>query len=82
MDLKRRCNRAKILKMTEREKQLDFLAKQAQELGLYDGNFSMTDSWDEIFAEIEDSLHAELPIRVKNWLRNKFHTPVKKQDNV
>jgi hypothetical protein len=36
------------------------------------------DGWEFIFQEIEGSLHSELPIRVKNWLRNKFYSPVKK----
>ena len=35
-------------------------------------------TWDEIFVEVEGSLHSELPIRVKNWLRNKFYSPVKR----
>ena len=35
-------------------------------------------TWDEIFVEVEDSLHFEMPIRVKNWLKNKFKSPVKK----
>jgi hypothetical protein len=29
-------------------------------------------------AEIEDSLHSPIPERVKNWLKNKFQTPIKK----
>jgi hypothetical protein len=37
-----------------------------------------SENWDEIFGEIEGPLHHELPIRVKNWLKNKFKTPVKK----
>jgi hypothetical protein len=41
------------------------------ELGYIDG-------WDNIFKEIEDSLNSPLPIRVKNWLRNKYHSPVLK----
>jgi hypothetical protein len=36
------------------------------------------DTWNEIFAEIEGSLHASLPLRVKNWLRNKFNPPTLK----
>lgn len=36
------------------------------------------DTWNEIFAEIEGSLHSELPLRVKNWLRNKFNPPTQK----
>jgi hypothetical protein len=32
-------------------------------------------TWDDIFAEIEGSLHSEMPIRVKNWLKNKFKSP-------
>jgi len=36
------------------------------------------DTWNEIFAEIEGSLHNELPLRVKNWLRNKFNPPTQK----
>lgn len=36
------------------------------------------DGWDLIFHEIENSLHSDLPIRVKNWLRNKFYSPVKR----
>lgn len=36
------------------------------------------DTWNEIFAEIEGSLHASLPLRVKNWLRNKFNPPTQK----
>ena len=35
-------------------------------------------TWDEIFTEIEDSLHSPIPVRVKNWLKNKFETPIKK----
>jgi hypothetical protein len=35
-------------------------------------------TWDEIFVEVEGSLHFEMPIRVKNWLKNKFKSPVKK----
>jgi hypothetical protein len=35
-------------------------------------------TWDEIFTEIEDSLHSPIPERVKNWLKNKFQTPIKK----
>jgi len=33
------------------------------------------DNWDEIFNEIYTSLHAELPLRVKYWLTNKYHEP-------
>jgi hypothetical protein len=35
-------------------------------------------TWDEIFVEVEGSLHFEMPIRVKNWFKNKFKSPVKK----
>ena len=38
-------------------------------------NTTHLDTWNEIFTEIEGSLHSELPIRVKNWLRNKYETP-------
>lgn len=37
-----------------------------------------SENWDDIFNEIEGPLHHELPIRVKNWLKNKYKTPVKK----
>jgi len=57
----------------EHEEPLDFLARQAQELDL-----GYNDGWDNIFKEIEDSLNSPLPIRVKNWLRNKYHSPVLK----
>lgn len=33
------------------------------------------DSWDEIFSELDKSVHADLPNRVKYWLKNKFQTP-------
>ena len=41
-----------------------------------------SDTWNEIFAEIEGSLHNELPIRVKNWLRNKFNPPTQKSSKI
>jgi hypothetical protein len=50
---------------------LDYLAEQAQELDM-----GYTDGWHHIFKEIEDSLNSPLPIRVKNWLRNKYYSPV------
>lgn len=34
--------------------------------------------WDYIFNEIEVNLKIDLPIRLKNWLRNTFHSPIKK----
>jgi hypothetical protein len=40
--------------------------------------YSDDKTWDEIFVEVEGSLHFEMPIRVKNWLKNKFKSPVKK----
>jgi len=58
-----------------RKEILDKMVETNQKLGLYDEPY---DGWDLIFAEIEGSLHSELPIRVKNWLRNKFYSPVKK----
>jgi len=58
-----------------RKEILDEMVETNQKLGLYDEPY---DGWDLIFAEIEGSLHSELPIRVKNWLRNKFYSPVKK----
>jgi hypothetical protein len=32
-------------------------------------------SWDEIFEELDKSVHSDLPKRVKYWLKNKFQTP-------
>lgn len=40
------------------------------------------DTWNEIFAEIEGSLHVPLPLRVKNWLRNKFNPPTQKSSEI
>jgi hypothetical protein len=60
--------------LKKREKLLDAIIEQNQKIGLYDGY----STWDEIFTEIEDSLHSPIPVRVKNWLRNKFETPIKK----
>lgn len=40
------------------------------------------DIWNEIFSEIEGSLHNELPLRVKNWLRNKFNPPTQKSNKI
>lgn len=34
--------------------------------------------WDDIFKEIESSLKIYLPIRLKNWIKNKFNPPTKK----
>jgi hypothetical protein len=28
--------------------------------------------WDEIFEEVQTSLHEDVPLRVRNWLKNKF----------
>jgi hypothetical protein len=64
----------------ENNKQAELIGKMVesnQKMGLYDGDYVM-DNWQEIFAEIEGSLHSEMPIRVKNWLKNKFHSPIKK----
>ena len=37
--------------------------------------------WDSIFEEIQVSLHEDLPLRVRNWLKNKFTAPeIKNQD--
>jgi hypothetical protein len=44
-----------------------------------DGAFEYQDNettWDDIFNDIENKLHSELPIRVKNWLKNKFNPPI------
>lgn len=35
------------------------------------------ETWDDIFKYIEDTLHEELPQRVKNFLKNKYKTPNK-----
>ena len=63
------------IKLKTREELLDEMVETNQKLGLYDEPY---DGWDLIFAEIEGSLNSELPNRVKNWLRNKFYSPVKK----
>jgi len=34
-------------------------------------------TWDDIFKYIEDSLHEELPQRVRNFLKNTYKTPNK-----
>lgn len=49
---------------------LDYLAEQAQELDM-----GYIDGWDNIFKELEESLHEPLSNRVKNWLRNKYYSP-------
>lgn len=54
------------------------LSKSDKIINLFDGERKEIDGWDLIFQEIEGSLHSELPNRVKNWLRNKFYSPVKK----
>lgn len=59
----------------EHEDPLDFLTRQAQELDL-----GYIDGWDNVFKEIEDSLNSPLPIRVKNWLRNKYYSPIIKSN--
>ena len=61
-------------KLKTRKELLDSMVEQNQKMGLYDGYTT----WDEIFTEIEDSLHSPIPLRVKNWLKNKFEPPVKK----
>lgn len=48
----------------------------ATKLKMYE-NLIHFDTWNEIFAEIEGSLHVPLPLRVKNWLRNKYNSPTK-----
>lgn len=35
-------------------------------------------TWDDVFNEIENSLKIELPIRLQNWFKNKFYSPLKK----
>ena len=35
-------------------------------------------SWDDIFSEIDVNLKIDLPIRLKNWLKNSFYSPIKK----
>ena len=37
--------------------------------------------WDKIFEEIETSLHEDLPLRVRNWLKNKFSAPEIRNNN-
>ena len=54
------------------------LSKSDKIINLFDGERKEIDGWDLIFQEIECSLHSELPNRVKNWLINKFYSPVKK----
>jgi len=68
------------LKLKTREELLDSMVEENQKMGLYEGPHTMEDygTWNEIFTEIEDSLHSPIPERVKNWLKNKFETPVKK----
>lgn len=56
------------INMIEETKKIDTTEKEVIHL----------DTWNEIFAEIEGSLHASLPLRVKNWLRNKFNPPTLK----
>jgi len=53
--------------------ELDFLAHQAQELDM-----GYTDGWSNLFKQIEEDLHEPLSERVKNWLRNKYHSPIYK----
>jgi hypothetical protein len=68
------------IKLKTQEELLDSMVEDNQKMGLYEGPTSMDgyDTWDEIFTEIEDSLHSPIPVRVKNWLKNKFETPIKK----
>lgn len=68
------------IKFKTREELLDSMVEENQKMGLYEGPYIMDEysNWDEIFTEIEGSLNSELPIRVKNWLKNKFQIPVKK----
>jgi hypothetical protein len=53
--------------------ELDFLVYQAQELDMGYG-----DGWDNVFKQIEESLHDPMSERVKNWLRNKYNPPIEK----
>jgi hypothetical protein len=63
------------IKLKTQKELLDSMVEDNQKMGLYD---EPDEGWDLIFNEIEGSLHSELPIRVKNWLRNKFYSPVKR----
>lgn len=36
------------------------------------------ENWDNVFKEIEGPLNIDLPIRLKNWLRNTYLPPIKK----
>jgi hypothetical protein len=66
------------------ESPMNFLAKQAQEMGLYDTELNTENkekSWDDIFNLLERKLEIYLPIRAKNWLKNKYNSPTKKNDD-
>ena len=63
------------IKFKTQKELLDSMVEDNQKMGLYD---EPDMGWDLIFNEIEGSLHTDLPIRVKNWLRNKFYSPVKR----
>lgn len=63
--------------MTKQSKNIDPVVSDDFQIGP-DGAFEYQDdeiTWDDILNEIEINLHAELPIRVKNWLKNTFESP-------
>lgn len=39
---------------------------------------SNNEEWANIFKEIEEKLKIYLPIRLKNWIKNKFNPPTRK----
>ena len=59
------------------ESPMDFLARQAQEMGLY--NEEQKPSWDNLFEKLERKLDIYIPIRAKNWVRNKYNPPTEKK---
>jgi hypothetical protein len=63
---------AKLIGSEARKQTLAYLVSQAQEL-----NLGYEPEWDEFFVESEQVLNFELPLRYKNWLKNKYKTPTK-----
>jgi hypothetical protein len=63
---------AQLIGSEARKQTLAYLANQAQEL-----NMGYEPEWDEFFEESEKVLNFELPLRYKNWLKNRYKTPTK-----
>lgn len=66
-----------LLFMNEKNNNIDPVVSDNFQIGP-DGAYEHEDNemtWDDIFNEIENKLHSELPMRVKNWLKNTFESP-------